>query len=353
VDLYLLFVAVVSSTMAWGAMRAFRALGPAFSPAAWLDRSFARGTAALRAARYERAESFFRRAVMLAEQQFGTGHWRTAQQVAMLATAVAAQDRLDEAEDLLARALAAQPAAASTVTAAFANVYVQAAIVAAKRKDPSRQLEMLREGRVFALAGAPGLLALIDLQQAAVLLSQGDEAGAAALVRDVDLAYVPDSEAARAGRLRLRGGDADGAVMLLRRAVQIERTKADVSGNLALLRSLVAEALEAAGRHAEARVALTMALDTYEAVSAPAVVIVPLLVRLARIELSLGNPPAARSACERALAGAPSVPRAAEPYREASGEQDPLVASRVEAQRLLTVVTRGDVAVTPAGGSTT
>jgi tetratricopeptide (TPR) repeat protein len=350
---------LLSASLVFGAIRS---LARALSTAGRLSRAARRGAAALQQGRPAQAERLFRRSLAIAERSFGVAHWRTALHVSWLAWAVAAQDRLDEAEALLARALAARPAAASRSTADFGGVYLAAAAVAEKRKDPARRLEMLEQGRPFAMAGAPSTLATIDVQRAAALRMQGNEAGAADIVRAIDLADVPDHVVAQAGRWRLRAGDGAGAAVLLRRAVELERRKGRVSGNLALLRSMVAEALELAGRLDEAHLVLTMAIDTYEAISAPAMVVAPLLVRLARIEIALGRFPAARATCDRALALAPPKPRSAEPYRS-TNEDESLVAARAEAHRLLTEATdregeamlgrgSGDAA-TRARGSTT
>jgi hypothetical protein len=166
------------------------------------------------------------------------------------------------------------------------------------------------------------------------------------VLQAVDPRHVPDGELARLGRLRLRAGDADGAVALLRRAVELERRRGDVSANLAILRSLVAEGLELGGRIREAQVTLTMCIDTYEAISAPALVTVPLLVKLARIELALGDLSAAENACQRALATAPPKRQATQPYREA-GPEDPAATSRDEAERLLAELNSRARAATP------
>jgi tetratricopeptide (TPR) repeat protein len=303
-------------------------------PAARQNRAWRRGFAAAGDGRHAEAEKYFRVSAALAERNFGARErWRTAHHLALLAESIALQDRLPEAEELLARALATRPAQIESRTAPFAWVYVVAAELASLRQDPGRMVKMLEEGRAFARAGEPKALAQIDLARATLLSESGDDERALELLRSLDRRHVPNSEAARLGRLLLKAGDGPGAVDLLRRAVEIERRRADLSNELAELRSLVAEGLELTGRRSEAQVALTMALDTHDALGAPAAATVPLLIRLARVELALGDRAAARDACRRALALVPERAPPTEPYR--SVVEDALASSRDEAERLL------------------
>jgi tetratricopeptide (TPR) repeat protein len=306
-----------------------------FTVAARLNQAARRGAAAFRERRFVEAERWYRQASVLSERCFGAESWRTGFQIAALGEVLTAQKRYDEAEKLFEKALARRPSVTSPSSAVlFSMVYVSASTLAVARGDGKRALELLQEARTLAEPSGGGQLAVIDLQRAALLRQLGDLEAAEALVRTVDPRHMPQQELARVGRARLQAGDGEGAVVLLRLAVERERARSESSGSLALLRSLVAEGLELAGRHAEAQVAMTLSIQTYEALSAHALVVVPLLVKLARIELACGNAPAAEAACHRAIErAAPPAPSGA-PYREASVD-DPLAASRSEASCLL------------------
>jgi tetratricopeptide (TPR) repeat protein len=304
-------------------------------------RALMRGEAASKSGDHVEAERWFRRGLAIAERRFGRGTWRTALGLVLVGQALAAQDRLDVAEEWVARALAAQPIAPGRSNSQFARVYVIAAHVAALRRDMGERRARLEKGRVFALQGDPAALAMIDAQMVSVLRQVGDDQAAIEKLKTLDPRSISAGEFARLGRSRLLAGDGASAAELLSHAVELERERGDVSGNLALLRSLLAEASELSGARDEAKRALTASIDTYDALSAPAMVVIPLLVKLARLEVALGSLAAAEDACRRALDRARPGPRTTEPYRTAA-PNDPLAASLVEAEHLLAeLIARG------------
>jgi hypothetical protein len=149
---------------------------------------------------------------------------------------------------------------------------------------------------------------------------------------------MPAAVLGKLGRERLQAGDAEGAVAVLARAVVLERKQRRASSGLAFLCCLLAEGQERIGRREQMQHTLGRAIETYEALSAPAMVVAPLLVKLARVETACGNDHAAAAACRRALVmAAPNGDdreRSGGPYREI-GAGDPLSAVREEAEQLL------------------
>jgi hypothetical protein len=117
---------------------------------------------------------------------------------------------------------------------------------------------------------------------------------------------------------------------------------ASAPASLGFLYGEIAQGHERAGHHEQARGAWSRAIDTYEALSAPALLVAPLLVKLARAESACGNPAGAEAACRKALerAAPPCDTERAEgdPYRDATA-RDPLAAVREEAEQVLRGVT--------------
>jgi tetratricopeptide (TPR) repeat protein len=300
-----------------------------------LSRWWTQGLRALQEGKYAQAEEWLRRSLARSERVHSrpVNRWRTSFHLAALGTAVAAQGRLEEAETLLARALGAPPRP-DWATADFAFVYRHASFVAAWRGDPKRQLELLDSARTYARYGGAPAVVPIDVERASLLRRLGNP-GAAERVLESE--HMPRPVLAKFGRERLREGDAKGAVALLERAVSLERDQGRASSNLAFFYCLLADGYERMGRPEQTRQMLAGAIETYEALSAPALVVAPLLVKLARVQTASGDDVAAAAACRRALAIASpkaAPQRSCVPYREVSAD-DPLSAAREEAEQLL------------------
>jgi tetratricopeptide (TPR) repeat protein len=298
------------------------------------------GCEALNGGRNEDAETWFRRSTAIATRCFGANDRRTAAHASLLARALVALKRTDEATTLVDRALAAIEKHAGVADPMLAVVEISAAALARGRGDSRAAVEHLERARIHSRRD-PGSVAAIDLERAALLEHLGDPRGASEVLRGVAprfiLTYSP-SLALPLARGRLTEGDAAGAAAIYSQLVERERRHGPESTTLACYRGLAGDALHRAGKHAEARYALMEAIATYDASKPPAeIAAAPLLVVLARTHLALGDSAAAEAACRRALAIAANASGSGDPYRDPS-EPDPLASVREEARLLLVEV---------------
>jgi tetratricopeptide (TPR) repeat protein len=316
---------------------AFATIAYAMVSAARLVRASARGARALQRREYEEAERCLRASLGLSGRIYGTNHPVTRKYLATLALAVASQKRLEEALGLVVRATSGCPPAGPASRVALADVFVLGAAVAATAGDPKQQLEMLRQAQSYRQRLGPTATVAIDTAMARLLRQLGDREGADRLLEGKHMARP---ELAKLGRSRLEAGDPEGAVRAFERAIASDQNGDKVTGNLALLYSLLAEAHARRGSNEQARLALLSAVQTYEGLSAIPFVVAPLLVRLARAEAACGNAAAAEATCREALrlAAPPrtseSERRGADPYRDRT-EADPLAPVREEAEHFL------------------
>jgi tetratricopeptide (TPR) repeat protein len=294
----------------------------------------------LRGGRNEDAEKRFRRSAARAAQRFGASDRRTLAHECALARALIALKRTDEAKSFVDRALATMKSHAGVHDPWLMSIQLSAADLSGARGDARRALEHLEKARVHS--GNPGVVAAIDLDRAAILERLGDRGGAAEVLRDIDPRFILAHAPARAlplARARLQEGDAMGAAALYRQLVERERRHRRESTTLACYRGLAGNALYRAGKHTEARYALTEAIATYDAIAPPGdTVVAPLLVVLARTHLALGERAAAEIACRRALATAGNADPSGSPYRERA-EPNALESVRDEAALLLSEIT--------------
>jgi tetratricopeptide (TPR) repeat protein len=306
-----------------------------------LRRAWRLGSEDLKKGRYEDAERQFRRSAAIATRRFGDRDRRTVALASAVARVLVARERTDEAQSIVDRALAAIEPHAGVADPSLAYVELSAMILAKARGDSRRALEHLDRARVH-LRFDPGGVAAIDLERAALLEHSGDRGGAAAVLGGIDPRFVVDhspSLALSVARARLLQGDAMGAAALYRQLVERERRHQRESPMLACYRALAGDALFHAGKHAEARYALTEALATYDAIASPDDrIVAPLLVVLARTHIALGDLPLAETACRRALTIAASASASGAPYRQPA-EPEALASVREEASALLSEVT--------------
>jgi hypothetical protein len=108
--------------------------------------------------------------------------------------------------------------------------------------------------------------------------------------------------------------------------------------SLAFLYGMLADGHSRASGHEAARQALSRAIAEYEGLSVPAIILAPLLVKLARVEAACGDQTAAEATCRKALTCAGERRQAdrtrGEPYR-GTGPRDPLADVREEAEKVL------------------
>ncbi len=294
----------------------------------------------LRHGRDEDAEKRFRQSAARAAHRFGASDPRTLAHECALAHALIARKRIDEAQSLIDHALATIEPHAGVDNPWLVTVQLSGAALARTRGDARRALEHLEKARVHGRK--PGVVAAIDLDRAALLERLGDPSGAAEVLRAVDPRFILAHSPTRAlplARARLLEGDAIGAAALYRQLVERERRHQRESPTLACYRGLAGDALHRAGKHTEARYALTEAIATYDAIAAPGDrVVAPLLVVLARTHLALGDRAAAETACRRALATLGDAETSGSPYRELA-EPNTLESVREEATVLLSEIT--------------
>jgi len=306
-----------------------------------LRRAWRRGLQASRSARHEDAATWFRRSATIARRRFGPDDRRTLGYRSHLARALIALKRTEEAEPIVIGALAAIAKDAEVADPWLAEVELSAAALAGSRGEWPVALRHFERARAHARRN-PGRVAAIDLDRGALLEHLGDRRGATEALRGVDPRFILScypSLAIRLAHARLEGGDATGAAALFGQLVERERRHRRDSPALAFYRGLAGEALHRAGKHAEARYALTEAIATATAGTAPEanITVAPLLVLLARTHLALHDPAAAETACRRALAIAWDARPSGVPYREPP-ERVSLAAVRDDAESLLSEV---------------
>jgi tetratricopeptide (TPR) repeat protein len=335
-ELVLLGCAIAGSTL-FVFVRSVLALRGASQRMAWRL-----GCEDLKNGRYEDAEKHFRRSAAIATRRFGDRDRRTVAHASAVARVLVARKRNDEAQSIVDRALAAIEPHAGVADPSLAYVELSAMILAKARGDSRRALEHLERARVHLRIDPDGVAA-IDLERAALLERSGDGQSAAAVLNGIDPRFVLKHSPSRAlpiARARLLQGDAMGAAALYGQLVERERRHQRESPTLACYRGLAGDALHRAGKHAEARYALTEAIATYDAVASPDDrIVAPLLVVLARTHLALGDLASAEKACRRALKIAASANASGAPYREPA-EPDALASVREEASALLSEVSR-------------
>jgi tetratricopeptide (TPR) repeat protein len=303
-----------------------------------VNRPWRAGQAALAERRYADAETCFRESLAAAGRQFGPAHWRTALHVNALAMAICAQNRLDEAAELVDRAVRAIDAWGPRLPhPEVAMVLVGASVVAAARGDLEASRRLVDRARQQG-RGNPSVRAAIErtlARRASAAGAHEDAADAMARVPVERLASKDVGLLVRLGLDRLRAGDAHRAVRCLTQALAVVERSTPCEFAVAFYRSLLGEALARAGRTAEARVALEAALSDYEAIAGerhPAVARV--LVELASARLDAGDAAGCAAACERVLE-MPCPPAAADPYRAGAGPGDPIDYERDRARTLL------------------
>jgi tetratricopeptide (TPR) repeat protein len=296
------------------------------------------GNALLAEGRFAEAEAKFRETLAMASARFGVDHWRTSLHMNALALSLVGQNRLDDAQPLVDRALVVADAQKPLPHPDLALVFVGASIYSASRKDEARAQALLdrarREGR-----GSRHVHAAIERTVMLRAAQKGDEARAADAYSRVPNELLKERDVGKLARLALKllhVGDARRADQCLRAALSVVTRVSSGEFAEAFYRGLLGEVLLREGHEEEARRELEQAAVDYDAIvggSHPAAA--PVLVALAELRAKMGDDVGARSACKRVLGLVVPATSPAEPYRAGASAADPLEAERDRARAVL------------------
>jgi len=295
------------------------------------------GQAAFRARKFPDAELCFRTSLALADRRFGARHWRTAFHLAALSDALVCQKRVDDAAPYISRALAIHDALRHQPHPAIVLLLVSAYNYEHVKGDTARATALLDRAR--REAGSRAMVAAVEGAVARHAMVQGQWQQAADAMCRPGVAR-PDREDIRRltaiARECERAGDLGRATACLGVALSnVDKTKPRPHVS-AFFAGLLGAALARAGRHADARDHLSRAIEGYErSVGESHPVLALVLVPFAEACAELGDLPAARAACERAIPIATPGESPADPYRAPSVTADPLAPERLRARALM------------------
>jgi tetratricopeptide (TPR) repeat protein len=258
------------------------------------------GLKALRRGDYVEAQSCFERSRGLAERLFGEEHWRVALQSNNVGVALTCQGRAADAAPHVDRALAIVNPLAHLPHRDVAVVWVGAALQRAAVKDHDATIALatkaIQSGRLKRAQEDTARLAL-----GVAYLEKEDPERAIVVFEGRQLPVAARPLAMRAAQMFFAAGNAERAITATD-LLLATNAKQEAPQTLAIIRTLRAFALLAAGRAKEARDDAVRAVDDLEKVVPGQMVLVEPLLLVARASAKTGDRASMVSACERVIA---------------------------------------------------